>query len=799
MKNRTYTAVRMDAVKIVLLGKKTWSGMGRASFDGQLCEDLPKNLNEGALKKIINWYEEQSVQKPLKCSGEPLESLPFNTSLSTPVLISRKCKEYEEPMLHSFRGKIEDFKYEGSGKFKKNYTLDDSYVHDICFSRHAVLNTLAHNMTGTFKDGLPQGLFKMDGEDDSTIIGSFRKGHLHSRFRRWDGSKTLQKLGYFLNQMVRGMCWERHGDTLVYSLCENTKKLKWRDEFRYALAIVNMSLIIVGENHQDLGFISNARPVKVDQVELNDCILTLKWTKIPGEPFNYHVNKNQLDYQRSYTDFCTPSTEFNEGGEAVRSSLRSWIGLFQDYVVGDNLWRFGPSSAPLNPNAPKLVSDLQHEAGTNYTAKFQGKETRLSLVKGAVQENHQPVGMLRFHVLDTFVDPIFSNASWVEVGFSIYDGIIGNIGLVILKDSRYMTMRLKDGVIHGPVNLIGRKGIFPYSAEYGSEAANLLSRQADLGGIFNYENGFPVGQAWLNLIGGGFFVGRLDKHHKFTGSNISFVYPDYEAAYVGQFDDFVMQAARKSKVIGEKCSERGIKELKFAEPWGPELHYSPPTNETFTKGPRTSDPFEDITVELAQSKIPGSGQGVFALRDIKAGQFACPYSGLFYRNEEEKQVYNAMYLFNTSLSKDERRYAKKYTINTAHSSARIDIPKHLDQPDSWHPTLGPKVNTDFPRRHMNCQYGDFDHPVYGLIQGVHAIKDIPAGSELFTDYGYGAGAGFPHDFPWYHAAKKEYLKEMEILDKKAEEEEKKRLEEEGLKKKKKKSKKDKKPVPKVKK
>lgn len=768
------------------------------TFDGRSCENLPNNLNEDALKKINSWYEEQSIQKPLKCSGEPKERLPFNTNLTSPVLLSRKCKEYETPILHSFRGKIENFKYEGSGKFKKNYTLDDSYVHDLCISRSPVMNTYAQNMTGTFKDGLPQGLFKMDGEDNSTLIGSFQKGHLHSRFRRWNSDKILHKIGYFLNQDVRGMCWERHGDTLIYSLCEKTRNLKWRDEFRYSLAVVNMSVIIVGDNHHELGFIGNARPVNVDQVDINDCLLTLKWSMLPGEPFNYHIKKNQIDYSRSHIDICPPTNEFKDDEEEVRTNLRNWIELFQDHTIGDSLWRFGPSAAPLNPDAPKLVSDLQHLEGQNYTAKFQGKTTKLRLVDGAVTDNNQPAGMLRFHVLDTFVDPIFSNASWAEVGFTLYDGILGDVALVILKDARYMTMRLKDGVIHGPVNMIGRKAIFPFSAEYGPNAANFMSRATDLGGIFTYENGFPVGQTWLNLIGGGFLVGRLDKHHKFTGSNIAFVYPDYQAAYVGHFDDFVMQAARKSKVIGEKCSERGIKELKFAEPWGPELHYSPPTNETFTKGPQTSDPFEDITVELAPSKIPGSGQGVFARRDIAAGQLACPYSGLFYRNKEETEIYNAMYLYNVSLSKDERRYAKKYTINTAHSSARIDIPKHLDQPNTWHPTLGPKVNTDFPRRHMNCVYGDFDHPVYGLIQGVHAIKDIPAGTELFTDYGYGANAEFPHDFPWYHAAKKEYLKEMEILDKKAEEEakEKQRLEEEKQlsKRKKKKTKKNKKPV-----
>ena len=41
-----------------------------------------------------------------------------------------------------------------------------------------------------------------------------------------------------------------------------------------------------------------------------------------------------------------------------------------------------------------------------------------------------------------------------------------------------------------------------------------------------------------------------------------------------------------------------------------------------------------------------------------------------------------------------------------------------------------------------------------LVSGVRIFKDVKAGEELFTDYGYGLGGQFPADFPWYQEARK---------------------------------------------
>ncbi len=57
------------------------------------------------------------------------------------------------------------------------------------------------------------------------------------------------------------------------------------------------------------------------------------------------------------------------------------------------------------------------------------------------------------------------------------------------------------------------------------------------------------------------------------------------------------------------------------------------------------------------------------------------------------------------------------------------------------------MNCDFSERGANGVYSVMEHPRYGLIQSVVAIRNITAGEELFVDYGY-REFEFPSDFLW---------------------------------------------------
>ena len=75
------------------------------------------------------------------------------------------------------------------------------------------------------------------------------------------------------------------------------------------------------------------------------------------------------------------------------------------------------------------------------------------------------------------------------------------------------------------------------------------------------------------------------------------------------------------------------------------------------------------------------------------------------------------------------------------------------------PNLGPKVNHNFQLN--NSFFTQIEHPRWGVIQSVTANRDIEAGEEVFTHYGYKEGSKFPGDFPWFFEAKRKLEREKE--------------------------------------
>ena len=66
--------------------------------------------------------------------------------------------------------------------------------------------------------------------------------------------------------------------------------------------------------------------------------------------------------------------------------------------------------------------------------------------------------------------------------------------------------------------------------------------------------------------------------------------------------------------------------------------------------------------------------------------------------------------------------------------ATIDIPPEANTVETYSATLGHKSNHNF---HNNAVFKRFNlHPVLGLIMSVVAIKDIPQGGEIFSNYNY---------------------------------------------------------------
>ncbi len=78
-------------------------------------------------------------------------------------------------------------------------------------------------------------------------------------------------------------------------------------------------------------------------------------------------------------------------------------------------------------------------------------------------------------------------------------------------------------------------------------------------------------------------------------------------------------------------------------------------------------------------------------------------------------------------------HAKDTLINNPPLLQSIDIPPAFHSPSSYSATLA-HVSNHSPR--PNAVYGMIDHPRFGRIRSIVALKDLEDGDEIFCDYGY---------------------------------------------------------------
>ena len=184
------------------------------------------------------------------------------------------------------------------------------------------------------------------------------------------------------------------------------------------------------------------------------------------------------------------------------------------------------------------------------------------------------------------------------------------------------------------------------------------------------------------------------------------------------------------------------------------FYYDPPTNISFGGGGLIPDPYETKYLKLQKSLVPNSGNGVIARKNIPEETVAAHFSLHMYNHQEEK-IYYANCKNNKKRSDDERRACVKYDLFLSRYRVLISLPPELDKEPL--PTLGPKVNHHF--QFNNSIFTEIEHPRWGIIQSVRTTKNVKAGQEIFTHYEYERYKlyDFPHDFPWYHLAHKNYL------------------------------------------
>ena len=112
--------------------------------------------------------------------------------------------------------------------------------------------------------------------------------------------------------------------------------------------------------------------------------------------------------------------------------------------------------------------------------------------------------------------------------------------------------------------------------------------------------------------------------------------------------------------------------------------------------------------------------------------------------------------------------------------AVLQVPAERRDPGIYCSTLGHKANHRFYRE--NVGYFRVDHPVWGDIVGLVAVKDIAKDEEIFVNYGYHLQEGFDWSTAviWYRrgytnfirwrlglSSGKDYKKYMEMLERRS--------------------------------
>ena len=267
----------------------------------------------------------------------------------------------------------------------------------------------------------------------------------------------------------------------------------------------------------------------------------------------------------------------------------------------------------------------------------------------------------------------------------------------------------KDGVLHGFGRYFDEKGRLTFAG--------------------HHKSGSASGVCWRVIRGGGCIVGKVDCHGHLTGDNIAYIYPDYQTALLGTFENGVLIEARQSEVVGVTEDVTGVLVPELSKPWG-EVHVRQSSIDTkFGLHPTLRDPYESRLVEIQGSEIEGAAEGLFALQDIEVNTVVAFYNGCKANLEDydpETWETNNYKIFDPKDMPDgtidipvwaqvRKRYFKPFTnLNFQSSSA-------------YCATLAHKTNHSFL---PNSQFLIFDHPKYGLIPCISTSADVSKGEEV---------------------------------------------------------------------
>jgi len=628
-------------------------------------------------------------------------------------------------------------------------------------------------------------------DDEISLIGTFVNGDPKGLLRAFDAKGQLLDM-FYEDVRKHGHMWMNKNSNLKYLIYtdgsfvkKNSKEMNGEPD-TVVIPFDAKEDILVGTINLISGYLENVHQAIVDIIpsSKNFCSLELSWKLGKKENFVlYYLNETKIDLDVEPQCTKTFSTPLNYKFEddiridsPVQHKFIDWVWYMTDYQIYTdtyagftNLFHMAPENSQIEPEKVRqtFISNLVVDSAKRPTVNmsiWNGPIHTWNADYITIDENMKLHGPAILNLpIDHFNDTgrhEFLNWSLKSISGTFNHGILNGIACLIAWQGQKIWATFKDGILHGPAFqygvvpiLMDGRGFDVTIGRMPNKAAANMSPHVGIGFVGRFKNGQVHGNFWAGMVNEGYLHGKADENGFLTGDRIAYIYPDGETAFFGRFENKFMKGAFNVDVLEYGCSEDGtmLQVEKFTNPLSEHLfYYEPSTNETFGGGVPLDvrDPYEVKQVKLGPSAIPNSGEGVIAVRDIPRTRMATMYSMLLYRVPDQTKLYNEACTYNTTKSDEYRRHCKKYTLYISYYSGSIDIPPEMDVNPL--PNLGPKVNHHF--RANNSVYMETEHPRWGLIQSVTPTRNIKAGEELFTYYGYGASE-FPNDFPWYFETK----------------------------------------------
>ena len=132
-----------------------------------------------------------------------------------------------------------------------------------------------------------------------------------------------------------------------------------------------------------------------------------------------------------------------------------------------------------------------------------------------------------------------------------------------------------------------------------------------------------------------------------------------------------------------------------------------------SRTPLEPDSLEHQRVEVRLSTTETAGEGLFARTDFTTGDLVSILNGTRCSPSLQDEWSDYKVNFNTGLD--------------------LDIPHDMRRTDQYCTTLAHKANHSF---RPNTRWGRMDHPRFGLVVTLLAVREISVGEEITVNYNY---------------------------------------------------------------